>query len=103
MAPCHTRSGTVDKIVEIVETGTLSRLETLDTPEERARQLFVKIWGVGSASANKLVDQGHRTLEDLKIADSADPRVLTRVQKIGLRYFDEIEVYDDLPNTRAAA
>lgn len=42
-------AGTVDKIAEIVETDNLARLETLDTPEERARQLFVKIWGFFNA------------------------------------------------------
>lgn len=36
-------------------------------------------------------DAGHRSLEDLRVADEEDPRVLTRVQKIGLRYFKEIE------------
>lgn len=48
--------------------------------------LFGEVWGVGPATALKLYDKGHRTLEDLK----TDPS-LTRPQKLGLQYFDDIK------------
>lgn len=39
--------GTKTKIYEILDSGGCMRVQVNDTPEERARQLFVKIWGVG--------------------------------------------------------
>lgn len=48
--------------------------------------LFGDVWGIGPATAQKLYDKGHRTLEDLK----GDPS-LTASQKLGLQYFDDIK------------
>lgn len=48
--------------------------------------LFGEVWGVGPATALKLYDKGHRTLEDLKNDAS-----LTNAQKLGLQYFDDIK------------
>uniref|UniRef100_A0A803MBW3 DNA polymerase n=1 Tax=Chenopodium quinoa TaxID=63459 RepID=A0A803MBW3_CHEQI len=48
--------------------------------------LFGDVWGVGPTTAQKLYDKGHRTLEDLK----NDPS-LTKAQKLGLQYFDDIK------------
>lgn len=48
--------------------------------------MFGEVWGVGPATALKLYDKGHRTLEDLK----NDPS-LTNAQKLGLQYFDDIK------------
>lgn len=47
--------------------------------------LFGEVWGVGPATALKLYDKGHRTLDDLRNDDS-----LTNAQKLGLKYFDDI-------------
>lgn len=48
--------------------------------------LFGEVWGIGPATALKLYEKGHRTLEDLE----KDPS-LTKAQKIGLQYFDDIK------------
>lgn len=48
--------------------------------------LFGEVWGIGHATALKLYEKGHRTLDDLKHDDS-----LSTVQKIGLKYFDDIK------------
>ncbi|XP_073221620.1 DNA polymerase lambda isoform X4 [Cicer arietinum] len=47
--------------------------------------LFGEVWGIGPATALKLYDKGHRTLDDLTNDDS-----LTNAQKLGLKYFDDI-------------
>ncbi|KAF8108071.1 hypothetical protein N665_0115s0080 [Sinapis alba] len=75
-----------DHIQEIVSTGKLSKLEHFETDEKvRTISLFGEVWGIGPATALKLYEKGHRTLEDLKNEDS-----LTHAQRLGLKYFDDI-------------
>ncbi|GAV90414.1 NTP_transf_2 domain-containing protein/DNA_pol_lambd_f domain-containing protein [Cephalotus follicularis] len=75
-----------DHIQEIVTTGKLSKLEHFETDEKvRTISLFGEVWGIGPATALKLYEKGHRTLDDLKDEDS-----LTNSQRLGLKYFDEI-------------
>ncbi|XP_022563983.1 DNA polymerase lambda isoform X1 [Brassica napus] len=75
-----------DHIQEIVTTGKLSKLEHFETDEKvRTISLFGEVWGIGPATALKLYEKGHRTLEDLKNEDS-----LTHAQRLGLKYFDDI-------------
>ncbi|KAL5199493.1 hypothetical protein ABZP36_020696 [Zizania latifolia] len=74
-------------INEIVNTGKLSKLEHFENDEKvRTINLFGDVWGVGPATALKLYDKGHRTLDDLQKEDS-----LTYAQRIGLRFFDDIK------------
>ncbi|KAK8935712.1 hypothetical protein KSP39_PZI013497 [Platanthera zijinensis] len=76
-----------DHIQEIVTTGKLSKLEHFESDEKvRAISLFGEVWGIGPATALKLYEKGHRTLDDLKNEDS-----LTNSQKLGLKYFDDIK------------
>ncbi|CAO2829204.1 unnamed protein product [Amaranthus hypochondriacus] len=76
-----------DHIQEIVSTGKMSKLEHFENDERvKTISLFGEVWGVGPATALKLYDKGHRTLEDLK----NDPS-LTNAQKLGLQYFDDIK------------
>ncbi|XP_028081592.1 DNA polymerase lambda-like [Camellia sinensis] len=75
------------EIQEIVSTGKLSKLEHFETDEKvRTVSLFGEVWGIGPATALKLYDKGHRTLDDLKNEDS-----LTNAQRLGLKYFDDIK------------
>ncbi|KAM3194025.1 hypothetical protein ACQJBY_070589 [Aegilops geniculata] len=81
-----------DHINEIVTTGKLSKLEHFENDEKiyiilkvRAVSLFGEVWGVGPATALKLYDKGHRTLDDLRKDDS-----LTYAQRTGLKFFDDI-------------
>ncbi|CAK7326956.1 unnamed protein product [Dovyalis caffra] len=77
-----------DHIQEIVTTGRLSKLEHFETDEKvRTISLFGEVWGIGPATALKLYEKGHRTLEDLVNEDS-----LTHSQKLGLKYFDDIKM-----------
>ncbi|XP_065860970.1 DNA polymerase lambda isoform X2 [Euphorbia lathyris] len=76
-----------DHIQEIVTTGKLSKLEHFEADEKvRTISLFGEVWGIGPATALKLYDKGHRTLDDLKSEES-----LTQSQKLGLKYFDDIK------------
>lgn len=52
----------------------------------RTISLFGEVWGIGPATALKLYDKGHRTVDDLNNEDS-----LTNAQKLGLKYFDDIK------------
>ncbi|XP_004298590.1 PREDICTED: DNA polymerase lambda-like [Fragaria vesca subsp. vesca] len=75
-----------DHIQEIVTKGKLSKLEHFETDEKvRTISLFGEVWGIGPATAQKLYEKGHRTLDDLKNEES-----LSSSQKLGLKYFDDI-------------
>jgi DNA polymerase lambda len=52
----------------------------------RTISLFGEVWGVGPATALKLYEKGHRTLDDLQRDES-----LTNAQRIGLKFFDDIK------------
>ncbi|KAL7584324.1 hypothetical protein Lser_V15G44760 [Lactuca serriola] len=76
-----------DHINEIVTTGKLSKLEHFESDEKvRTISLFGEVWGIGPATALKLYEKGHRSLEDLKSDDT-----LTKSQCLGLKYFDDIK------------
>lgn len=76
-----------DHIQEILQTGCLSKLDHFEKDEKiHTISLFGEVWGIGPATALKLYEKGHRTLEDLKKDDS-----LTPVQRIGLEFFDDIK------------
>ncbi|KAL8705898.1 MAG: hypothetical protein Q9201_001046, partial [Fulgogasparrea decipioides] len=73
------------KIEEIVFTDRLRRLEnTTFDASDTALQLFLKIYGVGHAQASQWINQGHRTLEDLKTKAS-----LTKNQRIGIDHIED--------------
>ncbi|ROT36943.1 hypothetical protein SODALDRAFT_314645 [Sodiomyces alkalinus F11] len=75
-----------DKIEEIVATDRLQRLENASKdPADEALQLFLKIYGVGTAQAARWVAQGYRTLDDLR----AKAR-LSASQRVGIDHFDDL-------------
>jgi 5'-3' exonuclease len=72
------------KIGEYIETGTLRILE-----RERAdpQHIFSEIYGVGPKKATQLVEKGFTSIAQLR---EKQDEVLNDVQKIGLRYYDDI-------------
>ncbi|EUC28966.1 hypothetical protein COCCADRAFT_8760 [Bipolaris zeicola 26-R-13] len=73
------------KIEEIVLTDRLRRLEsTRHNPQDVSLRLFLSIYGVGLAHANKWIQAGHRTLDDLKTKTT-----LSENQKIGLEHYHD--------------
>ncbi|KAI0350568.1 hypothetical protein OH77DRAFT_1412881 [Trametes cingulata] len=79
---------TAQKIMEIIETGDLRRIEHERTEDVAAIQTFLGIYGVGLSTATKWYNNGCRTLEDIK-ARKGGIR-LTTEQEIGLKYYDDI-------------
>ncbi|KAI0140928.1 hypothetical protein F4776DRAFT_661754 [Hypoxylon sp. NC0597] len=75
-----------DKIEEIVNTNRLRQLEyAQDDPRRKILALFLQIYGVGQAQAQKWIAQGFRTLDDLK-----NKAELGTNQKLGLEHFDDL-------------
>jgi DNA polymerase IV len=76
-----------DKIEEIVSTDRLRRLENINlTPEDRALQLFLGVYGAGFTQASKWVAKGYRSLEDLQ-----NKAELTTNQKIGVERYNDFQ------------
>ncbi|CAG9334431.1 unnamed protein product [Blepharisma stoltei] len=79
---------TLQKIKEILETGSLSRVEAMDEHERLGQlKLFLNIWGVGTEAAEKLVRKGYKTIEMIK---ANPPDFFNENQKIGLALYDEL-------------
>ncbi|OTA64588.1 hypothetical protein K449DRAFT_392674 [Hypoxylon sp. EC38] len=75
-----------DKIEEIVNTNRLRQLEyAQDDPRRKVLALFLQIYGVGQAQAQKWIAQGFRTLDDLK-----NKAELGTNQKVGLEHFNDL-------------
>lgn len=77
------------KILTILEHG---RLEI--DPEIRAKAAalttFRGIYGVGPKKAEELVAAGYYTLDAVRAAAAANPKLLNKNQKIGLQYYEDI-------------
>lgn len=84
-----------DKIWEIVQQGRLQKLEEFQSQENLvAQNLFTKIWGAGPSTAQKWVQQGFRSLEELAAKGN-----LSSQQKIGLKHFHDF--LEKMPSAEA--
>ncbi|RYO58871.1 hypothetical protein AA0116_g7030 [Alternaria tenuissima] len=73
-----------DKIEEIVLTDRLRRLEsTQDDPLDSVLRLFLGVYDAGLVQANKWIQAGYRTLDDLRIKVK-----LTESNKVGVEHYD---------------
>lgn len=81
-------------------TGTLAAADALDTdPVLRTLNTFSNIWGVGARTAQEFYHQHHwRDLDD--VVEHGWDR-LSRVQQIGVKYYDEFQ--RGVPRAEAAA
>lgn len=87
----------LEKIDELLNTGKLQQeADVMADPVNAALKLFTSIHGIGPVLAKSLVDQGHRTLEDLETVH------LPAAARMGLKYrtesaqripFDEVEAH----------
>ncbi|KAF1915139.1 hypothetical protein BDU57DRAFT_557344 [Ampelomyces quisqualis] len=74
-----------DKIEEIVLTDRLRKLDnTRDDPLDAVLRLFLGVYGAGLVQANKWIQSGYRTLDDLR-----DKPHLTESQKVGLDHYED--------------
>jgi DNA polymerase IV len=86
-----------DKIEEIVLTDRLCRLDsTRDDPLDVVLRLFLGVYGAGLVQANKWIQAGHRTLEDLKTKAK-----LTESQQVGIDHYDDFN--SRIPRTEVEA
>ncbi|KAL0065607.1 hypothetical protein AAF712_007385 [Marasmius tenuissimus] len=90
---------TAVKIMEIIETGDLRRLKYENTESVQVTRVFQGIYGVGQSTALKWYSNGCRTLQDL--ANGKGGVKLSAAQKIGLKYYDDIN--DRMPREEAGA
>jgi DNA polymerase lambda len=72
-----------EKIAEIASSGHLRRLDHLD-PDLEAIECFTNVWGAGPTTARQWLNQGLRTLEDLKERGN-----LNRQQLVGLKHYHD--------------
>lgn len=89
--------GTIERISEIIHTGTLKELDDAATtdPHTIAMAELLCVTGVGPVKAKKLVEQGGtlKILQDAIAQDRSDvlnPFKLTAHQKMGLKYSDDL-------------
>lgn len=75
-------------LVEYVNTGGLKAAEDAENDEElKVLRLFYEIWGVGATTAREFYyDRGWRELDDIVEFGWS---ILSRVQQIGVKYYDE--------------
>uniref|UniRef100_A0A3P8PGF7 DNA polymerase n=1 Tax=Astatotilapia calliptera TaxID=8154 RepID=A0A3P8PGF7_ASTCA len=77
-----------EKIDEFLQTGKLRKLEKIRNDDTSSSINFLtRVTGIGPAAARKFVEEGVKTLEDLKKIE----RKLNHHQQIGLKYFEEFE------------
>ena len=82
--------GTIDRIKEIVDTGTLQEYEKLKDKKSPLEE-FLKIHGVGKQHAKKLVTEGFKTIDDLRKCKNIQD-YLNDTQIKGLQYYDDMQV-----------
>ncbi|XP_043392321.1 DNA polymerase beta isoform X1 [Chelonia mydas] len=77
-----------DKIDEFLSTGKLRKLEKIRQDDTSSSINFLtRVSGIGPSAARKLVDEGIKTLEDLR----KNEHKLNHHQRIGLKYFEDFE------------
>jgi len=81
--------GTIDRIIEIIDTGTLKEYEKLKNKKSPLED-FLKIHGVGRQHAKKLLSEGFSTIDDLRKCENIQD-YLNDTQLKGLKYYDDIQ------------
>ncbi|KAI5984689.1 hypothetical protein EDD15DRAFT_2511856 [Pisolithus albus] len=86
------------KIMEIINTGDLRRIEHERTDDVEVTKLFQGIYGVGRSTAFAWYASGHRTLDDIRTRSKS--LRLSPAQEIGLKFYDDIN--SRIPREEAA-
>ncbi|KAI0201006.1 Nucleotidyltransferase [Astrocystis sublimbata] len=91
------------KIVELYrqwnDTGFLEDVQqAASNPKMKVLLLFYDIWGVGAKTANEFYNRGWRDLDDI-VKHGWDK--ITRVQQIGVKYYEELQ--ENIPRAEVEA
>lgn len=85
----------IERIREILRTGTLEELEALREAKESSSEEeifdFTTIHGIGNAKAQRLIDAGYRTFEQLYEAWEEGDVNLTDAQEFGLENYEDLQ------------
>lgn len=85
--------GIRDKIKEYLETGKMSKVDEVQkivikyTDSENAMTELQRVWGIGPAKAKSLYKLGIKNVQELY----DNTHLLTKNQKIGLKYYNELD------------
>lgn len=80
------------KIKEILETGALKAAQRqLEAKPIKLLDELMEIHDVGPAKAKDLIDRGVTSIGDLRAKVKENPGLLTKSQKIGLEYLEDIQ------------
>ena len=94
--------GTIDRIKEIIDTGTLQEYEKVKDKKSPLEE-FLKIHGVGKQHAKKLVGKGFKSIDDLRNCETIKDH-LNDTQLKGLKYYDDVQQripYQEIQNHEA--
>ncbi len=82
------------KIVEILATGKLAAAEAAKAAVPLdLYDALLDVYGIGPAKARNLVEKTKVTsIEDLRKKVTEDPKLLNEVQKLGLKYYEDIKL-----------
>ena len=75
----------LEKLNEYVNTGSL---KVIEREKNNPVNILTEVYGIGPKKANELVKEGITSIEILQAKQN---EVLTNVQKIGLRYYEDIQ------------
>jgi DNA polymerase lambda len=82
-----------EKVKELLRTGHMERSEHAGKDERvTAYAEFMKVWGVGPSIAERWYTLGCRTIDDVKKKVKENKLNLTEQQKVGLKYFNDLEL-----------
>lgn len=85
------KSTILNKINEILKTGTLQEIDSSDL-EALAVENLTKIPGIGPANASKLYNEEEiTTVDELKELYKINKKILNDKQAIGLKHYDDLE------------
>lgn len=84
--------GIVNKIDEYIKTGKIKLLEEFKkNPLISSSKELTSIFGIGPKKAKILIDKGIYGINDLKKAIKKNIIKLTKQQKLGLKYYDDLQ------------
>ncbi len=80
-----------EKLKEIFSTGSLASAKRAEE-SIKPFQLLTTVYGIGPTKAKELVKRDITTIEELRKASEEDKSLLSDVQTIGLKYYDDLQL-----------